>query len=238
MTGDLLGTLRYMSPEQLDAKPAAVDHRTDIYSLGATLYELLTLRPAFSDDDRAGLLRRIAIEPPHSPRKLARSIPIELETIALKALEKTPSDRYQTAGELADDLTRFLEHRPIRARRSRVIGHAKALWRRHQALIVMFLITLLVASSVASVLVWQQRQEPSRSVRWPSRKAPWSSSGRPTCGSECMRAIFARPIKPGSAATWPACKNCSTAMPVRPATTCAISPGIISHHCSPRGRRR
>lgn len=159
MTGDLLGTLRYMSPEQITGQRAAIDHRTDIYSLGATLYELLTGRPVFGAGQRAELLRRIATEPPLAPRKLNRSLPVELETIVLKALQKSPLDRYRTAGEMADDLQRFLDDRPIRARRSRVLGYAKAFWRRHQVLLVAVLATLLVATSVASILVWRQRQE-------------------------------------------------------------------------------
>jgi eukaryotic-like serine/threonine-protein kinase len=159
MTGDLLGTLCYMSPEQASGDRRIVDHRTDVYSLGATLYELLALRPAFAGTDRRSLLRQIADTEPVAPRKFNRSLPAELETIVLKTLEKNPADRYRTAGELADDLRRFLEHRPILARRSRVAAHLKALWRRHQVLFVAVLATLLVASSVGSVLVWRQRQE-------------------------------------------------------------------------------
>ncbi|HEX7450343.1 MAG TPA: protein kinase [Pirellulales bacterium] len=159
MTGDLLGTLRYMSPEQITGRRSAIDHRTDLYSLGATLYELICWRPAFAADERAELLRRIAADPPVAPRKLNKSAPAELETIVLKALEKNPLDRYPTAGEMADDLQRFLDNRPIRARRSRVLGHLKAFWRRHQVLLVAVLLTLLVASSIGSLLVWRQRQE-------------------------------------------------------------------------------
>src|SRR5438132_5676517 len=84
LTGDLIGTLRYMSPEQALARHGLVDHRTDVYSLGATLYELLTLRPAVDGADKHELLRRLAFEEPSKPRKLAHSIPGELETIALK----------------------------------------------------------------------------------------------------------------------------------------------------------
>lgn len=159
LTGDLLGTLRYMSPEQLLGQRAAVDHRTDVYSLGATLYELLTLRPAFAAFDRAELLRQISVESPRPPRKLNRSLPAELETITLKALEKSPADRYRTAGELADDLQRFLDHRPIQARRSRMTAHAKSIWRRYQVLLVAVMTTLLLATSVAGVLVWRQWTE-------------------------------------------------------------------------------
>src|SRR5207344_442767 len=80
MSGDLLGTLRYMSPEQALAQRVLVDQRTDIYSLGATLYELLTLRPVFLGDDRQELLRQIAFDEPTPPRRLNRAIPTELET--------------------------------------------------------------------------------------------------------------------------------------------------------------
>ena len=117
MTGDLLGTLRYMSPEQALAKRLVVDHRTDIYSLGATLYELLTLQPALTGQDREELLRQIALDEPRPPRRLNRAIPAELETIVLMAIAKDPTERYDTAKELADDLRRLLEGRPIRARR-------------------------------------------------------------------------------------------------------------------------
>ena len=117
MTGDLVGTLRYMSPEQALAKRLLIDHRTDIYSLGVTLYELLTLEPAFSGSDREELLQQIAFEEPPSPRQRNKAIPRELETIVLKAMEKNPEGRYATAQELADDLRRFLENKPIRASR-------------------------------------------------------------------------------------------------------------------------
>src|SRR5262249_23479569 len=84
VSGDLIGTLRYMSPEQALARHGLVDHRTDIYSLGATLYELLTLRPAVDGSDKHELLKRIAFDEPIAPRKLANVIPLELETITLK----------------------------------------------------------------------------------------------------------------------------------------------------------
>jgi tetratricopeptide (TPR) repeat protein len=117
LTGDLLGTLRYMSPEQALARRMEVDQRTDVYSLGATLYELLTLQPACTGRDREEVLRQISLEEPRPPRKLNKAIPRELETIVLKAIQKRPGDRYTTAQELADDLERFLKHEPILARR-------------------------------------------------------------------------------------------------------------------------
>ena len=122
LTGDLLGTLRYMSPEQALGRRELVDHRTDIYSLGVTLYELLTLQPAFGGRDRQELLRQIAHEEPAPPRRLNPAIPRDLETIVLKAMAKEPESRYATAQELADDLRRFLEHKPIQARRPTLLG--------------------------------------------------------------------------------------------------------------------
>jgi serine/threonine protein kinase len=104
LTGQAVGTPRYMSPEQALAKRAVIDHRTDVYSLGVTLYELLALRPVFESEDRQQLLRQIAYEDPVSPRRLDCTIPAELENIVLKAMEKRPQDRYTTAQELADDL--------------------------------------------------------------------------------------------------------------------------------------
>jgi serine/threonine protein kinase len=135
MTGDLVGTLRYMSPEQALAHRGTVDHRTDVYSLGATLYELLTLAPAFAGRDRQELMRQIAFEEPRPARRLNPAVPPELETIVLKAMAKEPADRYATAQELADDLRRFLEDRPIRARRPTLVQRLRSWGRRHRPVV-------------------------------------------------------------------------------------------------------
>jgi serine/threonine protein kinase/Tfp pilus assembly protein PilF len=133
MSGDLMGTLRYMSPEQALAQRIVVDHRTDIYSLGATLYEMLTLQPAFGGRDRQELLRQIAFEEPVRPRRLNRAIPMELETITAKAMEKNPAERYSTAKEMAEDLQRFLRDEPTLARRPTLWTRARKWSRRHRA---------------------------------------------------------------------------------------------------------
>ena len=109
MTGDMVGTLRYMSPEQALGKRGVVDHRCDIYALGVTLYELLTLRPPFNGADRQELLRQIAFEEPPKLRTINPSIPADLQTIVLKAIERDRDQRYESAGELAADLTRVPE---------------------------------------------------------------------------------------------------------------------------------
>jgi serine/threonine protein kinase/Flp pilus assembly protein TadD len=167
LSGDLVGTLRYMSPEQALAKRVVVDHRTDLYSLGVTLYELLTLEPAFAAEDRQELLRQIAFEEPQPPRRRDRTIPAELETIVLKAMEKNPADRYGTAQELADDLERFLKDEPIRARRPTLVQRARKWSRRHRPLVAAAaLVGFLAALLGAGNWLWfaQKRAETAGAV--------------------------------------------------------------------------
>jgi WD40 repeat protein/serine/threonine protein kinase len=144
MTGDLLGTLRYMSPEQALGKRVVIDQRTDIYSLGATLYELLTLQPAFTGRDRQEILRQIAFEEPRPIRQLNRAVPADLETIVLKALGKNPEERYTTAQDLVDDLRRFLEDKPIRAKPPTFLQRSTKWARRHQSVVTTAVVALFV----------------------------------------------------------------------------------------------
>src|SRR5262245_16983748 len=109
-----------MAPERFQGQ---ADPRSDVYGLGVTLYEMLTLTPAFEDTDRARLMDRVQREEPPQPRKLDPRIPRDLETIVLKAINKEPAGRYATATAFADDLRRFLADRPIQARRT-------AMWER------------------------------------------------------------------------------------------------------------
>jgi WD40 repeat protein/serine/threonine protein kinase len=160
LTGDIMGTLRYMSPEQALAKRVVIDGRTDIYSLGVSLYELLTLRPALDGQDRQEILRKIAQEEPPSPRKLNPAVPRDLETILFKAMAKEPAERYATARELADELRRFLEDKPIRARRVG-LGQRAILWaRRRPAEAALAVVGSLagVALVGTAVSVWYQVQ--------------------------------------------------------------------------------
>jgi serine/threonine protein kinase len=159
-TGQMVGTPRYMSPEQAMAKRVPIDHRTDVYSLGVTLYELLTLRPAFGSEDRQELLRQIAFEEPTKPRRLERAVPAELETIVLKAMEKRPQDRYATAQELADDLRHWLDDRPIRARRPSWVQVGRKWARRHQSAIgaASLLLFILMIVGFVNAMWWVQQK--------------------------------------------------------------------------------
>ncbi|MBI4600887.1 MAG: tetratricopeptide repeat protein [Planctomycetes bacterium] len=165
LSGDILGTLRYMSPEQALGKRAPVDHRTDIYSLGVTLYELLTLEPAVKGRDREEVLRRIAFEDPAPPRRLNRWIPVELETVVLKAMAKSPEARYAAARELADDLTRFLEGKPVQARRPGPIELAARWAGRHRTLVVAAcaIAVILISGLLAgTLLIWKEQRQTGR----------------------------------------------------------------------------
>ncbi len=165
LTGDMVGTLRYMSPEQALAKHDVVDHRSDVYGLGVTLYELLTRRPAVDGQDREELLRRIAFEEPTAPRQLERAIPVELETVLLKTMAKNPAERYDTAQEMAEDLERFLGDEPVRARRPTLGQRARKWARRHQGVmrVAGVALALIVAAlAVSAGLVWREKNEKQR----------------------------------------------------------------------------
>jgi tetratricopeptide (TPR) repeat protein len=118
MTGEFVGTPAYMSPEQIAAGRVPIDHRTDVYSLGATLYELLTLQPPFSGKSRDQVLAQILQQDPVPPRKVNKRVPVDLETICLKAMTKDPNRRYRTAGQMAEDLRRYVNRFAISARRA------------------------------------------------------------------------------------------------------------------------
>jgi tetratricopeptide (TPR) repeat protein/tRNA A-37 threonylcarbamoyl transferase component Bud32 len=152
-SGDLVGTLKYMPPERFAGQS---DARGDVYSLGITLYELLTLQPAFPDTTPQHLIRLVTQEAPPPPRKANPAIPTDLETIILKATARDPAHRYQTAEELGEDLWRFREDRPILARR---IGAAGLLWRwcrrnRAVARLLVAVFALLVTTATAAGIAY------------------------------------------------------------------------------------
>lgn len=149
-TGDLVGTLQYMAPEALHGQSGP---QSDVYSLGATLYELITRQPCFRETSPARLLKQISEQEPVRPRSLDRAIPRDLETIVLKAMAREPRDRYRTAGGLADDLSRFLEDRPIRARRSSSVERFWRWSRRNRGLAASMAAAML-SLVLASVVGW------------------------------------------------------------------------------------
>lgn len=166
MHDGLLGTPRYMSPEQ--ARTAGnVDGRTDVYSLGATLYELLTLRPPFDGQSAAELIDQIGRDDPAPPRRYEPRIPRDLETIVLKALAKRPVDRYDSAAEFAEDLARFLSHAPVKARRIGPVGRLWRIARRHPQIAgvtTAAAATVLAIATYAYVRVLGERDEKTKAL--------------------------------------------------------------------------
>ncbi len=156
VTGEFLGTPRYMSPEQIAVGRMRVDHRTDIYSLGATIYELLTLRPPFPGHHRDEIIAQIMTKEVRPPRRVDKRIPVDLETVCQKAIEKDPDRRYQSAREMAEDLRRFVNRYAIAARRIGPIGKAVRFVRRHKLAVTAAV--LVVASTLAALgLAWRYR---------------------------------------------------------------------------------
>ena len=149
-TGDIVGTLRYMAPERLSGK---ADARSDVYSLGLTLYELCTLTHAINAQDRAQVVHQISQQIPPLPRKIDSQIPRDLETIVLKAIDKSPRARYQSSRQMAEDLRLFLSDRPIQARRTSTPERVWRWCRRNplQAVLLACVATLLLVVAGGAV---------------------------------------------------------------------------------------
>ncbi|WP_254513030.1 serine/threonine-protein kinase [Anatilimnocola floriformis] len=164
-TGDLVGTLRYMSPEQ--AQGSLVDHRTDVYSLGVTLYELAGLAPAYREDQSATLLRQIEAHDPTPLRQLRPEIPADLANIIHKAMSRQRDDRYATAADFAADLQRFLAGEPTAARAPSVVERASRWIARHGRAVAMamsLLVLLVVGLTIGSALVLRETQRANQNL--------------------------------------------------------------------------
>ena len=155
-SGNLLGTLRYLAPEALRHSSCYVDHRSDIYALGLTLYESLALRPAFKNTNHDQLIHQILTTEPQSLRQLNPSIPLDLQTIVDKAIAKDPAERYDSADLLAEDLYCFLDSKPIKARSAGPIEKLAKWRRRHSQLVNAVVLTALLFVSLSFLLLWRE----------------------------------------------------------------------------------
>jgi formylglycine-generating enzyme required for sulfatase activity/tRNA A-37 threonylcarbamoyl transferase component Bud32 len=158
MSGDVAGTWAYMSPEQVAGKRQDLDHRSDVFSLGVVLYELLTQRRPFDGDTAAQLAERIRHEEPLRADVVHSLVPLELALIAAKAMEKSPDARYQTAQELAEDLERFLADEPIHARPPGALDRARKWVRRNPTLSAAASVLLIALGIVGGLALNLARQ--------------------------------------------------------------------------------
>jgi eukaryotic-like serine/threonine-protein kinase len=169
-TGDILGTLRYMPPEAFEGKS---DARSDVYSLGMTLYELLAMRPAFDERDRNKLIKQVTLGEPTPLYRVRREIPRDLVTIVQKSIEREPSGRYAKAEELAADLQRFIDDEPILARRQ-TPRERYVRWARHNPAIAVLgavLTAVLVLVTIASLIVAGRMAQSAADERWARQQA-------------------------------------------------------------------
>jgi WD40 repeat protein/serine/threonine protein kinase len=179
-TGDIVGTLRYLAPERFSGQG---DLRSDVYSLGLTLYELLALRPAFDEADRNKLVKQVLHDEPVRPRKLNPAVPRDLETVVLKAIARDPAHRYQTPTEMAEDLKRFVEDRPVRARRASLPERFWRWCRRNPGIagltlaVLVLSVTVAVGSSLAAWRIAAARDNEERERRRAEEHARQSHQG-------------------------------------------------------------
>ena len=165
VTGSFVGTPRYMSPEQIADDHDKLDHRCDIYALGVTLYELLTLRPLFDGHTREQVVGQILGKEPPRPRQVERRIPVDLETICRKAIEKAPNRRYQNARALAEDLRRYLNGCVIQAKPAGAMDRFGKLLRRRKIAAVLTG-ALILTLAWAGTLAWKHY-----TTRWAQQDA-------------------------------------------------------------------
>jgi serine/threonine protein kinase len=151
-TGDVLGTIRYMSPERFRGQ---CDVRADVYALGMTLYEMLTLKPAYASGDRLKLIELIRQSEAASPRSIDARIPRDLETIVMKAIDKDVKRRYQSADEMGEDLQRFVNDEPIKARRIGPVERFGRWCRRNPAVASLTTAVLVIMVAATGLSTWQ-----------------------------------------------------------------------------------
>ena len=215
-SGQVLGTPGYMPPEQATGRLAEIGPASDIYALGAILYEVLAGRPPFCADGAADVLLQVLHVEPASPRLLNPQIPVDLETVCLKCLEKAPSARYLTAAALADDLGRFLRGEPIRARPAGWLRRGGKWCRRNPAVAaltagLMLTLALLAGSSIAAA--WHLRSQRDAALA----AHAWAEQAERNATDKLWEAYLAQAGRPGGAG-WRAnaSRVCKPCRPPRP----------------------
>ncbi len=173
-SGEFLGSPMYMAPEQISAGRIPLDHRADIYSLGATLYQLLTFQPPAQGMSRDEVLANLIQKEPIPLRQHESQIPLDLETVCLKAMEKDPDRRYSTAGEFAEDLFRFVDRQPVKARRITPLEKGWRWAKAHKALATTSFLVLLLAV-IGLSLFFKNRSEQLLKWQDQARLSTWNN---------------------------------------------------------------
>jgi serine/threonine protein kinase len=159
MSGSIIGSPQYMSPEQALGDDSKVDRRSDVYALGVTLYELFLGSPPFADESSGMVIKRVLDEEPPRPRAKDRTIPGDLETIILKCLEKDQSRRYDSARALADDLTRYLDGDPILARRPSLSYRLHKKVKKNKLVFTLSILSLMAITLIGSLALQERRHQ-------------------------------------------------------------------------------
>ncbi len=195
--GFVMGTPAYMAPEQAEAGP--VDARTDVWALGATLYECLTGWPPFSFGPSLDVLTAVTIRDPVPPRRRNPTVPRDLETVALKCLEKAPEKRYASAAALADDLERFLRGEPIAARPVSALGRLARRARRNPAPFAVAAVAAIALAGTAAAFALREWRESTRRAGAAGALVATgrAAADRHDAAARELRELLARPVSPG-----------------------------------------
>jgi serine/threonine-protein kinase len=193
-SGDFLGTPCYMAPEQARGQASAVGPAADIYALGALLYEVLTGRPPFDEATPVETIQKVIAEEPAPPSRRNANVPLDLDTICLKCLQKSPARRYASAQDLADELVRFLDGKPVLARPVGPFERAVKWGRRRPAVALLAAVILVVVGAAVGTGVWLRHQEAQR------RAAQQQREGQ---AREAVEAALTRADDLGREERWP-----------------------------------
>jgi hypothetical protein len=201
--GEYIGTIRYMSPEQLLAQRALVDHRSDIWSLGVSLYEALTLDLPYSADTEEAYISAVSMKDPLPARARSLAVSRDLETVLMMCLERDPDRRYSSAADLKDDLVRFLEDRPVLARRPGILLKTIRLAKRHRVPLMTATIGSVLAALVVGTLMRGNQGDTAGHVAEPPWPPEWMSDSPPILVTDGVvppvRTEFVKPEYPRGA---------------------------------------